>query len=176
MSYSAKYRIFCGRHTCHTARVHMPGRITAQHGAKAVAAIGGDRRQPSDVAQGGLHLAVLQPETDAGKEHAVEKSFQDGRIAEVPHREHQHQRLGRTQPFHIPRHRPLVRPHLVVPAPFLCRQHRLEAFGVKVTVVHLPAALLQGMDHNPMQRLRKTFVAGMRGQNHRPHQGALMPA
>ena len=82
---------------------------------------------------------LVEPERDAGQEDAVEEALEDRRVAVVPDREVEHQRLGGAQAVDIGLNRLSADFEVLVVEPLLARQHRVEALGIEVAVVDVVA-------------------------------------
>ena len=113
-------------HTCPAKNIahgpcHEPaGRVSAHDRPQAGAAIRGDDRHFLDVGERRPNMAIDQFERHARQENPVEKSLQDRRVAEVPNRENEPQRVRRMQSVHIGLHRRLIGVLVVITAALFC--------------------------------------------------------
>ena len=94
-------------------------RVADQHGAEPRAAIGGDGRHLRMLCRRPARCRPRKLEGDAGQEDAVEEALEDRRVAEVPDRVDDDQRLGGEQPLDIGLDVAAVGADLVVVDPLL---------------------------------------------------------
>src|SRR5690606_27359295 len=133
----------------------------------------GDEHRLPDVREDRPQLALLDDEGDTRDEDAVEEALEDRRVAVVPHRVDEDDRLGRAQPVDIRlyRRRQILR-HLVVEQPLLAAHHRLEAFLVEVERVDLVAIRSEGLERGIVEAAAEAGLHGMRVDDEDPHQAA----
>ena len=124
------------------------------------------------VSEVGFDLAVDQLERHAGQKDAVEKPFQHGGITEIPDWEGENERVGGSMPRDIVRDGFDVRPLVVVTPALEVRKDRVEALGVEVAIVDLPAALGERFDDAGVERGSEAVAAGVSVEDKGPGHSA----
>src|SRR5665213_1679647 len=119
---------------------HAARRVAHHDRAEAGTAVGCHRGDLADALKVRRGLAVDQLERDARQKYAIEETFEDCRVAVIPNRCREDQRLGRAQSVDIALNRGGADGLVVIIEPFLPRHDRVEALGVEITVVDVVAA------------------------------------
>ena len=146
-----------------------PLRIAQGHGSLPLGAVGAYRRDALDVAQGRREPALLQGESDARHEDAVEKSLQNRREAVMPDRRDEDERFGGEQAIDVRTRLDSIRGRIEITKVGLARHDRIEALRIKIAIVDLMPALTKRFDDTAVERPEKSGLDRMRIEKEDPH-------